>query len=194
MTVEPLDAFGRLRAALASAVSGGASGGVGCHFWTRPTLGVPADQLEVLGLVRIIRQRVPICEEHGCAIIATCKERIVFAERGPGIGRRKFRLTPLGAQAAAEPSVLAAQIAEQPLARRILDALVDAHGRTSWLELYWRLLQSELDALAETGLRPAPPLSRSAVRFYLDLLVAAGLLSEDADTGTVWLTPVVSDE
>ncbi len=183
----PLDAFGRLRAALASAVSGGPFGGVGCHYWTRPTLGVPADQLEVLGLVRIIRSRVPTCEEHGCAIIASCKERVVFAERGPGIGRRKFRLTPLGTQAAAEPAVLAEQIAEQPLARRILDALAGAPGGTSWPELYWRLLQPELDVLNETGQRTAPPLTRSAVRFYLDLLVAAGLASEDGVAGTVWL-------
>jgi hypothetical protein len=186
MTVDPLDAFGRLQAALASARPDGPSGGVGCHYWTRPTLGVPADQLELLGLVRIIRSRVPTCEEHGCAIIATCTERRVFAERGPGIGRRKFRLTPLGTRAAAEPSVLAEQIAEQPLARRILEAVREASEPTSWFELYWRLLQPELDVLEASGLRPTPPVSRAAVRFYLDLLVTAGLISEDATSGVVW--------
>jgi hypothetical protein len=184
--LDPLDAFGRLKAARASARPGGPSGGVGCHYWTRPTLDVPADQLEALGLVRIIRSRVPVCEEHGCAIIATCNERTVFAERGPGIGRRKFRLTQLGTRAAAEPSVLAEQVAQQPLARRILEAVQEASEPTSWFELYWRLLQPELDVLETTGLRPTPPLSRSAVRFYLDLLVTAGLVAEEATSGVVW--------
>lgn len=179
------DAFGRLRLALASALPGGHAGGVGCHYWTRPTLGVPVDQLEGLGLVRIIRQRVPTCEEHGCALLLTCRERVVFAERGPGIGRRKFRLTPMGSQAVADPSVLAGQIAEQPLARRILEVLEGAPRRTSWLELYWRLLEPELVELEETGHRPAAPLSRPAVRFHLDLLVAAGLVLEDAASGEV---------
>ena len=143
MSDELRDAFGRLRAALASAVAGGPFGGVGCHYWTRPTLGVPADQLEALGLVRIITRGVPTCEGHDCPIIATCKERVVFAERKPGIGRRKFRLTPLGMQAAADATILAEQIAEQPLARRILDLLAGTPDRTSWLDLYWRLLQPE---------------------------------------------------
>ena len=184
-----LDAFGRLRAALASALPGGHSGGVGCHYWTRPTLGVPADQLEALGLVRIIRQRVPACEEHGCALLLTCKERVVFAERGAGIGRRKFRLTPLGSQAAHDPAILAEQIAEQPLARRILDLLGGAAPPTSWLELYWRLLEPELAVLEETGQRQASPLSRPAVRFHLELLVAAGLIVERPELGQVTAVP-----
>ena len=186
MTVHPLDAFGRLRAALASALPGGPSGGVGCHYWTRPTLGVPADQLEVLGLVKTITTRIPVCESHGCAIIATCTERITFADSKPGRSRRKFRLTPLGTSAAAERSVLAEQIAKQPLARRILEAVREASEPTSWFELYWRLLQPELDVLEASGLRPTPPVSRAAVRFYLDLLVTAGLISEDATSGVVW--------
>jgi hypothetical protein len=184
---DKLDAFGRLRAALASAVAGGASDGVGCHYWTRSTHGVPADQLEVLGLATLIKTRIPACETHGCLIIATCKERVTFAENLPGRSRRKFRLTPLGVQATAEPSVLAAQIAEQPLARQILDLLAEDDPPAGWLDLYWRLLEPELAALAETGLRPDPPLTRPAVRFYLDLLVSAGLVSEDAEAGTVWL-------
>lgn len=184
-----LDAFSRLQAALSSALPGGHSGGVGCHYWTRPTLGVPVDQLEGLGLVRMIRQRIPTCEEHGCALLLTCKERAVFAERGPGIGRRKFRLTPLGSQAAIEPSILAEQIAEQPLARRILERLAGAAGPTSWLVLYWELLGPGLAELEETGQRPGAPLTRPAVRFHLDLLVAAGLLVEQPRLGLVEAVP-----
>jgi hypothetical protein len=180
-----LDAFGRLGAALASALPDGHSGGVGCHFWTRPMLGVPADQLEALGLVRIIRQRVPTCEEHGCALMLTCKERVVFAERGPGIGRRKFRLTPLGSQAAADPAILAQQIAEQPLARHILEMLDGTERPTSWLELYWCLLEPELAELEETGQRQGAPLSRPVVRFQLDLLEAAGLIVDGPELGQV---------
>ena len=184
-----LDAFSRLRAALASALPGSHSGGVGCHYWTRPTLGVPVEQLEALGLVRIIRQRVPACEEHGCALLLTCRERSVFAERGPGIGRRKFRLTPLGSRAAVDASILAERIAEEPLARRILELLDGAARPTSWLELYWRLLEPELVELEETGQRQASPLSRPAVRFHLDLLVAAGLVLEVAGSGEVASVP-----
>jgi hypothetical protein len=181
----PLDAFGRLRAALSSAVAGGESSGIGCHFWTRRTHGVPVEQLESLGLVTLIKTRIPVCEAHGCAIIATCSERITFAEGLPGRANRKFRLTVLGTQAAIESSILVEQIAEQPLARQILDLLA-AHGASlGWLDLYWRLLEPEFADLEETGQRPTPPLSRSAVRFYLDLLVTAGLLAEDSIAGTV---------
>lgn len=182
-----LDAFGRLQAALASALEGGDFGGIGCHYWTRPALGVPVEQLEGLGLVRVIRTSVPRCEDHGCAIIDTCAERVTFAERKPGIGRRKFRLTALGAQAAADASILAERIAEQPLARQILDVLTEAAGPVSWPDLYWRLLQPELTELEATGQRLAAPLTRPAVRFYLDLLVTAGLVAEDAAAGTLWL-------
>ena len=45
------DGLERLRAALASAEAAG----VGCHFWSQPTLGVPVDQLEALGLVQTIK-------------------------------------------------------------------------------------------------------------------------------------------
>jgi hypothetical protein len=83
--------------------------------------------------------------------------------------------------------VLAQQVADQPLASQILALLTEAAGPTSWLTLYWRLLEPELVALEETGQRPTPPLSRPAVRLYLDLLIAAGLMIEDAEAGRVWL-------
>ena len=182
---ERLDAFGRLRAALASA---GEGGGVGCHFWTRPTFGVPAAQLEALGLVKIIKTRVPICEAHGCAAIETCSERVSFVERKGGIGNWKFRLTVLGEQAVAQADVLARQVAAQPLADAILAALAGTgkNTPTSWPALYWRLLEPELTLIEETGQRPSPPVSRSSVRLYLDLLIAAGLVQEDPAAGTVW--------
>jgi hypothetical protein len=183
----PLDAFGRLRAALASAQAGGTSDGIGCHFWTNRTHGVPAEQLEALGLVTLIKSSVPVCEQHGCAIIETCSERITFAEGLPGRSRRKFKLTLLGSQAIDQPSVLAEQVTRQPLASRILDLLAEPEPPQGWLDLYWRLLEPELADLEETGQRPSPPLSRSAVRLYLDLLVTAGLLTEDTDAGTIRL-------
>lgn len=180
---ERLDAFGRLRAALASAGDGG---GVGCHFWTRPSFGVPAAQLEALGLVKIIKTRVPVCEAHGCAAIETCSERISFVERKGGIGNWKFRLTILGEQSVTNPDVLARQVAAQPLPEAILEALAGADSPTSWPALYWRLLAPELALIEETGQRPSPPISRTSVRLYLDLLVAAGLVQEDLAAGTVW--------
>lgn len=184
---EVRSAFVRLRAALVSADAGGDSGGIGCDFWTRPTLGVPVDELEALGLVKTIQTRVPLCEEHGCAVIATCPARVIFAEKQAGRAGRKFRLTALGIGIAGEPTRLADRLSEQPVAGRILAALAEAGGPLGWMELYWRLLEPELETLAETGHRPAPALSRAAVRFYLDLSIAAGLLLEDSVAQEVWL-------
>lgn len=186
-TAARLDAFGRLRAALVSAIDGG---GVGCHHWTRPMYGAPVAQLEVFGLVKVIKTRVPLCEQHGCPAIATCEERAAFAAKKGGIGNFKFRLTALGGQAISEWGVLARQVAAQPLAGAILAELVasSASAPATWLDLYWRLLQPELTMIEETGQRPALPLSRIAVRLYLDLLIAAGLVAEDAAAGTVWLS------
>lgn len=186
MSEKPLDAFERLRAALASA----GPTGIGCHFWTHPTLGVHAEHLEALGLVTTIRTRIPLCHDHGCAILDTCAERITFAEARAGRARRKFKLTQPGIQVLSDGALLRDLIAEQPLASRIVEVLAEAGGSLGWLELYWRLLEPELAVLDETGTRPAPALTRSAVRFYLDLLVAAGIVQEDAQAGRVWLAPV----
>jgi hypothetical protein len=177
------DALERLRAALASAEAAG----VGCHFWSQPTLGVPVDQLEALGLVQTIKTRIPLCEDHGCAIIETCAERIRFAPGHPGRAGWKFRLTTSGREAIADPRLIAARLVEQPAPAQILKVLAEVEAPLGWLDLYWRLLAPELEALAETGQRPMPPLSRPAVRFFLDLLIATGLLTEDAGAGLVRL-------
>lgn len=186
----PVSPFERLRAALASAVPGGGAGagGIGCHFWIHPTLGIAVEQLEALGLVRTIRQRIPACEEHGCALLDACAWQRVFAEKQPGRSGRKFMLTALGSHALERPTVLAERVAEQPIARRILEVVREAGGALGWPELYWRLLEpelAELDDPPET--RPARRVDRAAVRFYLDLLVGAGLLTEDRAAGTVAL-------
>ena len=186
------DPLERLRAALASAAAGGESGGIGCHFWTNSQYGVPVDQLHLLGLVVPIKTRIPLCEEHGCALLETCPQRAIFAQKQPGRASLKFRLTEPGSRAAVEPHLVAEQLAEQPIPSLILAALAEAGGPLNWLTLYWRLLEPELSALAETGQRPIPPLSRPAVRFYLDLLVAVGLLVEDPAAGLVSLPDVSS--
>ena len=174
------DAFERLRAVLdrANAV------GVGCHYWSQPEYGVPAEQLAELGLAKPINARIPTCEDHGCHLIQSCRHRVIFAEARPGRTGRKFRLTPEGARAAASTAELAARIREVPPARRILDAVSEA-GPLSGFALYWRLLEPELDELARTGQRPDPPLGHPTVRLYLDLLIAAGWLREDPEDGTI---------
>ena len=174
------DAFERLRAVLdrANAV------GVGCHYWSQPEYGVPAEQLAELGLAKPINARIPTCEDHGCHLLQTCRHRVMFAEAQPGRAGRKFRLTSEGTSAAESTAELAARIGELPLARRILEAVADT-GPLSGFTLYWRLLEPELAELAETGQLPAPRLSRPAVRFYLDLLIDAGRLREDPEDGTI---------
>jgi hypothetical protein len=177
-----MEAFERLRGVL-EVIQGV---GVGCHYWTRER-GVPADQLVELGLATSIRTRVPPCEEHGCHLLETCRQRILFAERGPGRAGRKVRLTEEGRAAAGSTAALAAHVAELPLARRVLDVLAEAGRPLSWFELYWRLLEPELDELAATGQPALPRLSRSGVRFALDMLRSAGAVDEGQGGGLVWL-------
>ena len=174
------DGFERLRLVLARAHAVG----VGCHHWSLPEYGVPIEHLDLLGLAKAVRQRIPACEEHGCHLIESCRHRSLFADQGPGRGGRKFRLTPLGVETIDSTVELAERVGELPLARRILDVLSVAGPQTPFA-LYWRLLEPELQELAETGQPPVPPLSRPAVRFYLDLLLAAGWLREDALDGTL---------
>ena len=178
------DGFERLRMVLrrASAV------GVGCHYWCVPEFGVPVEHLEVLGLAKPIKTQVPKCEDHGCHLLDACRHRTMFADKAPGIAGRKFRLTPAGIDAAESTAELAAQIRERPLARRILDAVAAAPEPLTGFALYWRLLEPELDEQAEMGQPPVPPLSRPAVRFYLDLLLAAGHVREDSVDGTLRTT------
>ena len=175
-----MDAFERLRRVLerANAV------GVGCHYWSLPEYGVPTEQVVELGLARPINTRIPTCEDHGCHLLATCRHRATFADAQPGRAGRKFRLTPEGVRAAESTRELADRLCEVPLARRILEA-VSVAGALSPFALYWRLLEPELDELAETSQRPAARLSRPALRLYLDLLIAAGSLREDPAEGTV---------
>jgi hypothetical protein len=177
----PTNGLERLRHALASAEASG----VGCHYWTQPTLGVPVDQLAAFGLVQTIKQRIPLCEDHACPIVETCAERAIFAEARPGRAGLKFRLTELGRQASADPALIVANLTQQPVPARILTLLTDAGQPMSSLDLYWRLLAPELETLAETGQRPTPPLSRPAARLFLDLLIAADLLVEDIQAGTL---------
>ena len=175
------DGFERLRMVLrrASAV------GVGCHYWCVPEYGVPVEHLEVLGLAKPIKTQVPKCEYPGCNLLDACRHRTMFADKAPGIAGRKFRLTPVGIGAAESTAELAAQIGERPLARRILDAVAAAPEPLTGFGLYWRLLEPELEELAATGEEPVPRLSRPAVRFYLDLLIAAGWLREDPADGLI---------
>lgn len=186
MPVSPADSFERLHLVLrrASAV------GVGCQYWSAVEYGVPAAQLKELGLARLIGANVPTCEDHGCHLIDTCRHRVVFAEKRPGIANRKFRLTPEGVGAAESTAALAARLADVPLARRILDVLAEAgEGETlSGFDLYWRLLPPELDDLIESGQATGRRVSRPAVRFYLDLLIATGWLREDPLEGTIQRT------
>ena len=175
-----MDGFERLRMVLERAEAVG----VGCHYWSLPEYGVPIEHLELLGLARPVRQRIPACEEHGCHLLDSWRHRAVFADQVPGRAGRKFRLTPLGVGTIDSTAELAERVAELPLARRILDVLSDA-GPLTGFALYWRLLEPELAELAETGQLPVPPPSRPAVRFYLDLLLAAGRVREDPRDGTL---------
>ena len=164
--------------------------GVGCHYWTRER-GVPADQLVELGLATSIKTRVPACEEHGCHLLETCRQRALFAERGPGRAGRKVRLTEEGLAAAGSTAALAAHVAELPLARRVLDVLAEAGCPLSPFDLYWRLLEPELDELAATGQPTLPRLSRPGVSFTLDMLRSAGAVEEGPEGGLVWLNSSV---
>jgi hypothetical protein len=170
-----MEGFARLRLALkrANAV------GVGCHYWSLAEYGAPVEQLELLGLAKSIKARVPTCEDHGCHLLETCRHRIVFAEARPGRSGRKFRLTPEGVAAIDSPAEIAARVAELPLARRILDMVAASPEPITGFDLYWRLLEPELDELARTGEPAVHKLTRPAVRFYLDLLIASGWLLED---------------
>ena len=177
------DGFDRLRMVLKRT----AAVGIGCRHWSLPEYGVPIEHLELLGLASAIKSRIPTCEEHGCHLIESCGQRALFADQGPGRAGRKFRLTPLGVDTIASTAELAARVADFPLARRILDTLSETSPLTPFA-LYWRLLEPELEELAATGQPPVPPLSRPAVRFYLDLLLAAGNVCEDAVDGTLRTT------
>lgn len=171
-----LNGFERLRLALRRA----RGLGVGCHYWSHAEYGVPAEHLQVLGLAKLVHSRIPTCEEHGCHLLETCRQRVLFADKGPGRGGRKFRLTPEGVRAADSTAELATRVRNLPLARRILEAVPPEHG-ISPFALYWCLLEPDLDELAQTGQHGVPRLSRPSVRFYLELLIAAGWLREEAD-------------
>ncbi len=170
----------RIRAALRRAEAHG----IGCDVWSSAEYGVTAEHLESLRVVALIKTRVPTCEDHGCAWIATCEHRANFAAGGPGRGGRKFKLTILGERTVRDPDAVLASVESLPLSDRIVEALSD--GPLSPFELYWRLCEPELATLAADGSRPSPPITRRFVRFHLDLLGAVGLVDEDVAAGTVW--------
>lgn len=174
------DGFVRVRQALRRAQASG----VGCHYWSVPEYGAPIEHLELLGLAKTIKSRIPACEDHGCHLLESCRHRAIFAEAQAGRSGRKFQLTALGVETIESPSRLAERVAELPLARQILDLVRSAPEPLGPFTLYWRLLEPELEELAETGQLPTPKLTRASVRFYLDLLVEAGWLAEDGEAGT----------
>jgi hypothetical protein len=174
------DGFVRVRQVLRRAQASG----VGCHYWSVPEYGTPVEHLELLGLAKTVKSRIPACEDHGCHLLESCRHRAVFAEARAGRSGRKFRLTALGVETIDSPAGLAERVAELPLARQILELVRSASEPLSAFTLYWRLLEPELEELAETGQIPTPKLTRASVRFYLDLLVEAGWLVEDREAGT----------
>ena len=176
-------AVDRIRAALRRAEAHG----IGCDVWSVAEYGVSAEHLEALSVVVRIKQRIPTCEDHGCAWIETCEHRALFADGGPGRGGRKFKLTVLGERTVRDPEAVLASVQSLPLSDRIAEALGAVDGPLSPFDLYWRLCEPELAALAVDGMRPSPPITRRFVRFHLDLLTAVGLVAEDPAGGSVRL-------
>jgi hypothetical protein len=170
---------GRIHAVLSLADSHG----VGCHYWSESEYGVPVAQLEALGLASTIGTGIPRCELHGCHIIETCAFRVIFAEARSGRAGRKFTVSERGLEVMLAPERLATAIDSYPLAQRIRSTL--AAGPLSWLELYWRLLEPDLAAIANGKHCPRP--TRREVRFCLDLMIAAGLVAEDEGVGSLRL-------
>ncbi len=175
---------GRIRAALGRAQAHG----VGCDVWSAREYGLNAEHLEALGVVARIKTRVPTCEDHGCAWLDTCEQRPLFAAGGPGRGGRKFKLTILGERTVRDPDAVLASVESLPLSDRILGTLRAADEALSPFDLYWRLCEPELAALAGDGTRPSPPITRRFVRFHVDLLIAVGLVTEDPVDTTLRLT------
>jgi hypothetical protein len=171
----------RIRAALRRAEAHG----VGCDVWSVAEYGLSAEHLESLRVVALIKTRVPTCEDHGCAWLATCEQRAIFDAGGTGKSGRKFKLTVLGERTVRDPDAVLASVESLPLSDHILTTLASAGGALSSFELYWRLCEPELAALAADGTRPSPPITRRFVRFHLDLLGAVGLVDEDVTAGMV---------
>ncbi len=118
---------------------------------------IPSGVLLVLGRVGLLvalRQRIPSCVEHDCALVARCPYVADFAreERSrserPKSGR-KFRVTEATFAFAEDPSLLATLLAQHPVVRWLAERFVE---RAEWTP--FALAKTWLEAAKEAAAGP----------------------------------------
>lgn len=154
--------------------------GVGCRHRFEPEFGISADLLSGASLISPINTRIPVCAEHGCPLIGSCEYESDFANKAPGRGNRKFRLTDAGRRAVDNPGEMLAALTGSPAARAIMSQL--QAGSTSIFSLTSELLEAEVQAARDEA--PSPDFSRKDLGNCLNLLAGLGLLTVEPD-GTV---------
>jgi len=118
---------------------------------------VPSGVLLVLGRVGLLvalRQRIPSCVEHGCALVARCPYVADFAreERSrserPKSGR-KFRVTEATFAFVEDPSLLATLLVQHPVVCWLAERFAE---RTEWTP--FALAETWLEAAKEAAAGP----------------------------------------
>lgn len=155
--------------------------GVACRHYHEPGSDVSLDLLVRLGLIAPITRGIPACADHGCPTLGRCAFQSDFDGQKPGRSGRKFRRTPEGAAAAADPAVLDRVVRERLNDVPVLAWLDD--GARTIFDLTARALQADLDRLE--GEEAGSGYSRRELGGRLRLLASLGLITIDPDGMTV---------
>lgn len=150
-------------------------GGVGCRHLAQDNEGISPDLLIALGLVRPIVSRVPRCADHGCPLLENCPHRVDFEPEAKGSKSGiKYRPTPEGLAATADPAIIEESILQLPAAREIL-ALIAA-GTTDRFRLHTAFISHARAAARAGDAIDLPALNRVTLTAVLDLLLEAGAI------------------
>ncbi|MBI3945648.1 MAG: hypothetical protein HY321_07005 [Armatimonadetes bacterium] len=141
--------------------------------------GAPLSLLANLGLVKLIRQGIPACSEHGCRYRGDCEHEALFKARGEGRSGRKARVTKEGRAAAADPERLRACVRALPLCEFVLRAV--AEGPQSVFALNTALVDRCLAEISEKGQVKATAFARAELGRAIALLGEMGLVRASGD-------------